>query len=761
MNKTLCPFNPASNFRIHLIFCLCLHTSILIKLSAQCTPPVAETCDEASVLCSLNELNGYTCNNPSTVPFPCDKIRKGYNTSWWGFVSHGGPATIKITVGDCTSSRGLAYGIMGDCTCAEEIITRQSPCIVPHSKDSFNVTLTPCKTYFLWVDGCKGDICDFTINTTGGGRPALAPLGFINDIPKGVIEPICVGACNVKFYIDPQPGACSPTYVWTLDGNELGTNSSEVFLDFPDEGDFVLCVTAYIGNPSSGSICDQQGPVCATVKVRPVQDKVDPRIRIYCNEAVIPGGIKWHSQRIYASGIYREQFTDGNCCKFDSVVEFKILPPPVPVELFHISCDSTPYIDGSGRSWYGCKYQYPITFAKSTGLYQCDSTILLTSAFYSFIPVWTFNCKNGQMQISLTDQVSNCYSNSPKNSPFLSIVKNYFWYNQADPNHTTLSTDSNLVFNTLGTYCADVNIEVTSINNQKKKCIKTVCYEIKSDSLFASSDQLGQTQLCYDEIGIYKSDTGGIKQEWSADGNPVVHSIDSLYNKEIQLSWHEPGIKNICIRHYYGLNSSCLICQKVEVIKAAQAGRDLKVLGYQTKMKATKAESGIWKVISGPGKVNFTNKNDNVTRVTVTKLGHYVLEWSAMLKGCRDKDSIAIDFFKLPFIHSEIIQFNEETESEAGRITQRNHITSGNDLLTSNLIHTNGFTTLHLNESILFEKMEYSWLNLAGKIMLHGVIHSENCTSACPIPAPVLSGMYFLYIKTENQKWVKKIIVME
>lgn len=67
-----------------------------------------------------------------------------------------------------------------------------------------------------------GDICDFTLHTSGGGPPQLTPLNPINNVPSRIIKPVCVGACNYLFFVNPQPGGCEPTYVWTLDGDELG-----------------------------------------------------------------------------------------------------------------------------------------------------------------------------------------------------------------------------------------------------------------------------------------------------------------------------------------------------------------------------------------------------------------------------------------------------------------------------------------------------------------------------------------------------------
>lgn len=95
-----------------LLSCLCfIALAGSPSLFGQCTPPMAETCDEANVLCSLDEVNGYACNNPSTIPSPCNPLCSqggvGHNTSWWGFVTQGGSVTVTLTVGGCTTTQGL------------------------------------------------------------------------------------------------------------------------------------------------------------------------------------------------------------------------------------------------------------------------------------------------------------------------------------------------------------------------------------------------------------------------------------------------------------------------------------------------------------------------------------------------------------------------------------------------------------------------------------------------------------------------------
>lgn len=77
-----------------------------VPISGQCTPPPAETCEETIPFCSLDQMNGYTCTNPSvtvnTKNPGCLSCCDGRRT-WWSFVSQGGNATITFNVGPCTN----------------------------------------------------------------------------------------------------------------------------------------------------------------------------------------------------------------------------------------------------------------------------------------------------------------------------------------------------------------------------------------------------------------------------------------------------------------------------------------------------------------------------------------------------------------------------------------------------------------------------------------------------------------------------------
>ena len=92
------------------------------SLHAQCVPPATDDCSSANVLCSLDEVNGYCCQNTSDIHsdlYPCGSgslCSSGggpHNTSWWAFVTTGGTVTITITFNNCVNNQGVQMGIRG------------------------------------------------------------------------------------------------------------------------------------------------------------------------------------------------------------------------------------------------------------------------------------------------------------------------------------------------------------------------------------------------------------------------------------------------------------------------------------------------------------------------------------------------------------------------------------------------------------------------------------------------------------------------
>jgi gliding motility-associated-like protein len=305
---------------MRLKYLITILVNILFNLNwiiSQCIPPSSDKCEDANIICSLDELNGYTCQNPNySNPTGCSPLCPAgggaHNTGWWAFVCDGGPVTLSLTFTNCSvNGTGVQMGVWGDCNCIESIVC--NPACNGPGKYTLAGNLTACKTYYLFVDGCSGDICDFTIETSGGSTPIITPIGDV----KGPAA-VCVGACSIEYSINTG-GPCTLKCQWSLDGIEIGNESGIVHLDFPDEGVFELCVTAYIGIKKSGSNCDQFG--CKKIMVQSNSERYGETI--FISNTATP--YFWQGIQITKSGSYRKTIYElETCCKYDSIVNFVV-----------------------------------------------------------------------------------------------------------------------------------------------------------------------------------------------------------------------------------------------------------------------------------------------------------------------------------------------------------------------------------------------------------------------------------------------------
>ncbi len=248
---------------------------------SQCTPPSADKIEDAYVLCSLEELNGYSCSNSHyTNPFGCSPLcpqgGTSTNTQWWAFTSFNTQATFTVTFSNCSvNGAGIQMGLWGDNQC-NDIIACNENCS-SQGQVSISAMLQKCKVYYFYINGCNGAICDYTISIMTSPRECNANFKRINDdLDRNI--PVCAGVTNQEFFINYPDCNCKTVFEWTLDGNVVGNDSNVILLDFPDEGDFQLCVTAYIDNPFSGSTCDQYGPECSTIHVRKETNNHTPKL---------------------------------------------------------------------------------------------------------------------------------------------------------------------------------------------------------------------------------------------------------------------------------------------------------------------------------------------------------------------------------------------------------------------------------------------------------------------------------------------------
>ena len=154
-------------FSSFFVFCLVL-PFYAAQLVAQ-ADSFGLRCADAPVF-SIRELSGWRDANPNFFngndgPSPlCPSGGEANNLGWWSFYTPGGRYNFEIEFDNCTvNGTGVQFGIYTDCSFTESVFC--DPACNGPGKKSFSADLEPFKLYYLFVDGCSGDVCDFIIKT--------------------------------------------------------------------------------------------------------------------------------------------------------------------------------------------------------------------------------------------------------------------------------------------------------------------------------------------------------------------------------------------------------------------------------------------------------------------------------------------------------------------------------------------------------------------------------------------------------------------
>ena len=249
-----------------VLFCTLLSFSVM----GQC--PGAFECIDAPIICLTKDLS-FTCSNPvdSSVNFPYPNLCFGagvpHNLGWWSFYGRGGPLNIifDFNVGNCRDGFGIQAGIF-EGKCDGSVVF---DCNAFCNSSSFVLAgnTNRGQRYYLWVDGCNGDVCEYELKVLSGG--ALSNL----DRPMPELKPHLfehLGSNSKKgvfFPGYPGIGLNQLVYEWRVDGQfvDSGINLSEIELDFSTQSSFEVCVVAILG-VSRDDYCDIDS-VCTVINL--------------------------------------------------------------------------------------------------------------------------------------------------------------------------------------------------------------------------------------------------------------------------------------------------------------------------------------------------------------------------------------------------------------------------------------------------------------------------------------------------------------
>ena len=181
-----------------IVLCLFLLAIKNIAFS-QCNYVAGNTCSTAPVICDLNCLDGFrgslfpestvTQYLPEQPPLLCWDGSTGFGTptnlSWFAFIAGCDTAIISVTPSNCIKGDGIQLGLFDDCDFmnttigpdldVNEFIACNTDTPYPGPVLISATNLNPGQTYYFFVDGNNGDICDYTVNVIAACQADTLP----------------------------------------------------------------------------------------------------------------------------------------------------------------------------------------------------------------------------------------------------------------------------------------------------------------------------------------------------------------------------------------------------------------------------------------------------------------------------------------------------------------------------------------------------------------------------------------------------------
>lgn len=471
----------------------------LLKLSlVDCQPlPQEPECDDVTVICSLDELNGYGWttmfaddSNNSPSPLCQNNGDEGgfpHNMSWFGFIAGATAFDITITTMDCTEegffgfNQGMQFGVYDDCNYTNSPFCEYDNCGDESGTYSFSVSgLNIGDDYFIFLDGCGGSVCEYTVSIDNGGQ--FNELDEIGDIECETLpcDEICEGAEGLFFSpldLSGSPYDLSITYEWSITPSLPGFSGPQIVddgdlqieIDFPIAGSYTLCVFG-------DNTCDVTDEVCTTLVVSAIPDEVFAPMDVCDNEfpAIVEpagqdpngdvglayGDSGWTGGDITAPGVTTVVAENGFGCEWDQSINITelIVPPVHLIDTFFCIGAGAGVLVG-GEYFDEDEEDYEILIENYQG---CDSNIILNAYLLEIdflIQEGTCN-PDGSIDIVLDD-----YEVLPEDFFNFGGLLSWYWTkNGTEIPGTNDLTTINIPAGENGSYSIFFNMDIDGVN---------------------------------------------------------------------------------------------------------------------------------------------------------------------------------------------------------------------------------------------------------------------------------------------------------
>ena len=176
----------------------------------QCTINTPDCTSAPNVCLPVSGTMG-PINNSGAIP-GCGGGFSFHNTSWFEIIVNSSSVSVTITPSNCQNGAGIQAGLYEECDPTSPNLGVQCSCTT--GAVTFSGGTVVGETYYIMIDGCSGDVCDYDITLTGGEIDCMpsGPLGF-PDPPTPDVTEICPGT-QVTFMTNVVPGA--DDYIWNF-----------------------------------------------------------------------------------------------------------------------------------------------------------------------------------------------------------------------------------------------------------------------------------------------------------------------------------------------------------------------------------------------------------------------------------------------------------------------------------------------------------------------------------------------------------------
>jgi len=369
-------------------------------------PLALPTCEEANmnVVCNLTELEGFCSRMPETnsggsQPSPlCPSDGAATNISWFAFVAGSENYDLVIDPFACSGStsgnEGVQIGVYTSCSFDEAVFC--DPSCNLSSVTIPSTDLEAGATYYIFIDGCNGSVCSYTIEIEGDYS---AP-------PPFNVDDICIGT-------DQSTADCSdPTicvnqtldlvltgidfeleYIWSVDGVQEQTSLPNYQVTFDAVGTYEVCLEL----ATSGCFDFVPSNMCRTVTVTEgIPDEYFGTVTICEEDLAIfdpvaafqemdpnsDGTVGWQAgMHMWALGENSYEVSAVGDCTYQQSFELVVLPVS-QTNIDTILCQGDTIL---GLTEPGI---YQLSFPDVNG---CDSTV---SIDLTFLPVSDPHCNN-------------------------------------------------------------------------------------------------------------------------------------------------------------------------------------------------------------------------------------------------------------------------------------------------------------------------------------------------------------------------------